>query len=181
MPKHTAILLLLVALVAAAGPAAAQKGQQTGQQTGRQSGPFSEREAADLKDIWKPAPTPKGGVSWQLLESTTETTRKAADGYIRSKPVFPEAVKALNGKRVRVSGFMMPLENASRQKHFVLLAYPPGCPFHTHALPNQFIEVRADTPFPVEIEQAIVVEGQLELTGLDESGIFYRLKAAGPG
>jgi len=173
MPKHTAILLPLIALLAAVAPAAAQ--------TGRQSGPFSEREAADLKDIWKPAPTPRGGVSWQLLESTRETTRKAADGYIRSKPVFPEAVKALNGKRVRVAGFMMPLENASRQKHFVLLGYPPGCPFHTHALPNQFIEVRADTPFPVEIEQAIVVEGLLELTGADESGIFYRLKAATPG
>jgi hypothetical protein len=173
MPKPIALLLPLVALAAFATPAAAQ--------AGRQSGPYSEREAADLKDIWKPAPTPKGGVSWQLLESTKETTRKAADGYIRTKPVFPDAVKALNGKRVRVAGFMMPLENASRQKHFVLLGYPPGCPFHTHAMPNQFIEVRADTAFPVEIEQAVIVEGQLELTGSDESGIFYRLKGATPG
>lgn len=168
-----ALLLLATTAALAATPATAQ--------TGRQTGPFSERQAAEIKDIWKPASTPKGGVSWQLLESTKETTRKAPDGYIRSKPVFPASVQALDGKRVRVAGFMMPLENASRQKHFVLMAYPPGCPFHTHALPNQFIEVKADQAFAVEIEQAIVVEGVLELTGADESGIFYRMKAAKPG
>jgi hypothetical protein len=168
----SAVAALALAAVATF-PAAAQ--------TGRQTGPFAERQVAELKDIWKPAATPAGGISWQVLESTRETTRKAPDGYIRSKPVFPAGVQALNGKRVRVAGFMMPLENASRQKHFVLMAYPPGCPFHTHALPNQFIEVKADQAFAVEIEQAIVVEGVLELTGMDESGIFYRMKAAKPG
>lgn len=169
--KPALLALALAALVAAPAPA----------QTGRQTGPYSEQQMADIKDVWKPAATPKGGVSWQLLESTKETTRKAADGYLRSKPVFPATVQALNGKRVRVAGFMMPLENASKQKHFVLMAYPPGCPFHTHALPNQFIEVKADQAFAVDIEQAIVVEGVLELTGQDESGIFYRMKAARPG
>jgi hypothetical protein len=171
MKPATLALALLAGLAAA--PAFAQAKPK--------AGPFTEQQVADLKDVWKPATTPKGGISWQLLESTTETTRKAPDGYIRSKPLFPASVQALNGKRVKVAGFMMPLENASRQKHFVLLAYPPGCPFHTHALPNQFIEVKADQAFAVDIEQAIVVEGVLELTGADESGIFYRLKAAKPG
>jgi len=143
--------------------------------------PVAMQQGPPISDIWQPAATPRGGVSWKLLESTKETTRTADDGYIRSRPVFPAGVKSLNGKRVKVAGFMMPLENASRQRHFVLLAYPPGCPFHTHAMPNQFIEVKADVAFPVEIEQAIVVEGVLELTGQDESGIFYRLKASRPG
>lgn len=134
-----------------------------------------------VEDIWQPAPTPAGGVSWKLLESAGETTRTDAQGYIRAKPVFPPAVKALDGKRVKVAGFMMPLENAAKQGHFVLLAYPPGCPFHMHAGPDQFIEVRATTPFAVEVERAIVVEGVLELTGEDESGIFYRIKGARPG
>lgn len=132
-------------------------------------------------DVWKPAPPPKGGVSWDLLESTGETTRTDEQGYIRAKPVFPPAVRALNGKRIRVAGFMMPLENAARQSHFVLLAYPPGCPFHMHAGPDQFIEVKATTAFPVEIERAITVEGVLELTGEDESGIFFRMTDSRPG
>ncbi|MCS6987345.1 MAG: DUF3299 domain-containing protein [Sphingomonadaceae bacterium] len=134
-----------------------------------------------LEDVWKPAATPQGGIPWKLLESTGETTRVDAHGFLRSKPVFPPGVRALQGKRVKVAGFMMPLENAAKQSHFVLLAYPPGCPFHLHAGPNQFIEVRAATPFPVEVERAVVVEGILELTGEDESGVFYRLLQARPG
>jgi len=169
------MIAIALLLSAAAQPGLAALSQPVSLQ------PIAMQQGVPIDDIWQPAATPKGGVSWKLLESTKETTRKAEDGYIRSKPVFPAGVKSLNGKRVKVAGFMMPLENASRQKHFVLLAYPPGCPFHTHAMPNQFIEVRADVAFPVEIEQAIVVEGVLELTGQDESGIFYRLKASRPG
>ncbi len=167
MPRTPSLLLLALLL---ASPALAQLARPAAMQPG-----------PAIEDIWKPAATPPGGVSWSLLESTRETTRKGSDGYIRSRPIFPAGVQALNGRRIKVAGFMMPLENASRQRHFVLLAYPPGCPFHLHAGPNQFIEVKADTAFPVEIERAIVVEGVLELTGQDESGIFYRLRGARPG
>ncbi len=143
--------------------------------------PIAMQQGPAIQDIWQPAATPKGGISWRLLESTKETTRRKDDGYIYSRPVFPPSVQALNGKRIKVAGFMMPLENSSRQKRFVLLAYPPGCPFHTHAMPNQFIEVIADTAFPVELETATVVEGVLQLTGQDESGIFFRLTGSKPG
>jgi len=134
----------------------------------------------DVEDIWKPAPTPKGGVSWSVLEATGETTRKDDQGYILSKPLFTSTVKGLEGKRIKVSGWMMPLENGSTQKHFVLLAYPPGCPFHFHAAPNQFIEVYADSAFPTNETKMFTVSGVLELTGQDESGIFYRMRLAKP-
>lgn len=133
-----------------------------------------------VEDIWKPAATPKGGVSWKTLEATGETTRNDAQGYILSKPKFTAAVKRLEGKRIKVAGWMMPLENGAKQKHFVLLGYPPGCPFHFHAAPNQFIEVYADTPFPTNETNVHIVSGVLELTGYDESGIFYRLRQAKP-
>ncbi|MEP3225629.1 MAG: DUF3299 domain-containing protein [Parasphingorhabdus sp.] len=135
---------------------------------------------APVEDIWKPAATPKGGVSWKTLEATGEKTRKDKQGYIRSKPIFAPKVKALNGKRIKVAGWMMPLQNSAKQSNFVLLAYPPGCPFHFHAAPTQFIEVEADIPFPTNEKKVHVVSGVLELTGQDESGIFYRLKAASP-
>ena len=148
---------------------------------------FSAAQAPDYKsgraveDVWKPAATPKGGVSWKVLESTGETTRKDAQGYIVSKPKFTPQVKALAGTRITVAGWMMPLSAGRTQKHFVLLAYPPGCPFHFHAAPNQFIEVYADTAFPTSETRVFTVSGVLELTGYDESGIFYRLKQARPG
>ena len=134
-----------------------------------------------VEDIWKPAATPKGGVSWKVLEATGETTRTDAEGFIVSKPRFTPQVKALAGKRITVAGWMMPLTAGRTQKHFVLLAYPPGCPFHFHAAPNQFIEVYADTAFPTSETRVFTVSGVLELTGYDESGIFYRLRQARPG
>jgi uncharacterized protein len=153
------VLALATLAIGSAAPAAMQPGGQ-------------------VKDIWKPAATPKGGTSWKLLESTGETTRRDAKGIIYSKPVFPAPVKALAGKQIKVAGWMMPLENAARQKRFVLLAYPPGCPFHFHAMPNQFIEVLVDTPVPVNERDPMVIQGTLQLTGMDESGIFYRLVRA---
>ncbi|MFM7403414.1 MAG: DUF3299 domain-containing protein [Erythrobacter sp.] len=134
-----------------------------------------------VEDIWKPAATPKGGTSWTVLESTGETTRTDTKGYIVSKPKFTPQVKALAGKRITVAGWMMPLAAGTKQKHFVLLGYPPGCPFHFHAAPNQFIEVYADTAFPTSETRVFTVSGVLELTGYDESGIFYRMKQARPG
>lgn len=163
--KTMTALLLSPALVLAAGPILAM------QNGGK----------APVEDVWKPAATPKGGTPWSVLEATKEITRNSSDGYIYSKPAFTPQVKALAGKRITVAGWMQAIKPGSKQSHFVLLAYPPGCPFHFHALPNQFIEVYADTPFPLNERKAIVLSGVLELTGHDESGIFYRLKAAKPG
>jgi uncharacterized protein len=111
------------------------------------------------ESVWQPAPTPKGGVSWALLESTKETTRLDSNNLIRTKPLFPPAVKALAGKRIKVSGYMLPLENSDRQSHFVLLAYPPDCPFHLNPNPMQFIEVR--TRVPVSPERRLIKGAQL--------------------
>ncbi|WP_299322355.1 DUF3299 domain-containing protein [Parasphingopyxis sp.] len=134
-----------------------------------------ETAEAQQHGIWRPAETPRGGVAWSLLESTRVIDRRGENNMIYSRPEFPSRVRALNGRTVRVAGWMMPLQNSARQSHFVLLAYPPGCPFHLHALPNQFIEVRTSTPIPVEEMDAITLTGTLRLTGRDESGIFYRL------
>jgi hypothetical protein len=125
------------------------------------------------EQVWVAAPTPKGGLSWATLESTREIQRNDA-GILFSKPAFPDAVKGLNGKRVRVNGYMMPLETSARQSHFVLLGYPPDCPFHLNPAPTQFIEVRLGTPIAVD-NRVRTIEGMLVLGGADESGIFYKI------
>lgn len=134
----------------------------------------------DVEDVWQPAETPKGGVPWSVLEETDETTRIDDEGYIISKPLFSETVKKLEGKKIKVAGWMLPIESGTEQSHFLLLGYPPGCPYHFHAMPNQFIEVYASTPFETDESAVHVVSGKLELTGHDESGIFYRMRDAKP-
>ncbi|WAC48245.1 DUF3299 domain-containing protein [Asticcacaulis sp. SL142] len=125
------------------------------------------------EQVWKPAATPPGGIAWSVLESTKEIQR-IENGVIYSKPVFPKAIKALAGKKIKVNGYMLPLENGVRQSRFVLLAYPPDCPFHLNPSPMQFIEVRAVTPVAMR-DDVNTIEGTLVLTGDDEGGIFYKL------
>lgn len=143
-----------------------------------QTQPPTAKQIQQIKDVWKPASTPRGGTPWSLLETTKETQRKQ-DGIIYSKPVFTPQVQALRGKRIKVSGWMMPLNTSARQTRFVLLAYPPGCPFHFHAMPNQFIEVLAPAGVALNERDPVTITGTLQLTGQDESGIFYRMVAAG--
>ncbi|MFC4253999.1 DUF3299 domain-containing protein [Croceibacterium xixiisoli] len=130
---------------------------------------------------WQPARTPPGGTSWRLLESTRLNDRTdPSTKIIYTRPVFPAGIRNLSGRQIKVAGWMMPLENGARQKHFVLLGYPPGCPFHLHALPNQFIEVYSSVPIRMDEVNPIIISGTLELTGQDESGVFYRLRNARP-
>jgi hypothetical protein len=126
------------------------------------------------ESVWKPAAAPPGGISWTVLESTKEIQRRQT-GTIYSKPAFSQKVKALKGKRIKVSGYVMPLQNSPKQTHFVLLAYPPDCPFHLNPAPNQFIEIRTNSPIAVR-SGVQSFEGQLILSGEDESGIFYQMQ-----
>ncbi|MGL5837159.1 MAG: DUF3299 domain-containing protein [Sphingorhabdus sp.] len=157
-----------LALVTALPAAAAM------QQTGRVPDP-------KVKDVWKPAKTPPGGTSWMLLEKTKLNDRTdKKTGVIFTKPIFPAEVKALDGKRIKIAGWMMPLENGKTQKRWVMLGYPPGCPFHMHALPNQFIEILSPAGVPVNETKVHIMSGTLKLTGQNESGIFYQLVNARP-
>ena len=166
---HHLRLAALASFLLLAGPAPAPAAMQ-------------EMGKAPVEDVWQPARTPPGGTSWKLLETTKLNDRTdLKTRIIYTKPMSPPTVKALAGKRIKVAGWMMPLENGLRQKHFVLLGYPPGCPFHMHALPNQFIEVYAAVPVRVDEMNPTIITGTLELTGQDESGIFYRLRNARPG
>ena len=152
-------------LVASSSPAAMQKGNR----------------APDPKvaDVWQPAKTPPGGTPWKLLEQTKLNDRTdSKTKIIYTKPTFPAAVKALNGKRVKVAGWMMPLDSAKKQTRWVMLGYPPGCPFHFHALPNQYIEILSPAGVLTNETKIFTMTGTMELTGYDESGIFYRLKNA---
>jgi len=128
------------------------------------------------EQVWVAASPPPGGISWAVLESTREIQRQK-DGVTLSKPAFSPKVKALAAKRIKVSGYVMPLQNSARQTHFVLLAYPPDCPYHLNPAPTQFIEVRTSTPISVKAGVQSF-EGQLVLGGQDESGIFYRLNTS---
>ncbi len=171
--KAGAILLLGVL---AAGVLATASGRAAEAQTKALDAPGYQSHPGQT---WTTAPTPRGAISWELLGQTKEVEKVDANRFSYVAPVFPDAVKALNGKTIRINGYMMPLEETKTQNHFILMAYPPSCPFCMTAGPAFLIEVKASRPFNFSYD-AVLVEGKMNLIYRDDTGFFYRLTEARP-
>jgi uncharacterized protein len=114
-------------------------------------------------------PDVKGIVSWSLL---VKTSIRKTDG--RLGPHFPEDVRALNGKIVKVQGFMLPLETGDLHRRFLISAFSPSCPFCLTAGPETMIEVKLRAPVKYSLDP-VVFEGRFETLDNDPGGVFYRL------
>lgn len=89
-------------------------------------------------------------------------------------PAFAQPVVALDGKNVRVQGFMMPLDIGDKQRRFLLVAAPPHCSYCLPAGPDAMIEVRAKSDVRYGFD-AIALSGKLQLLKDDPAGLYYRL------
>ena len=83
-------------------------------------------------------------------------------------------LKDLSGTKVKVAGFMFPLDEAEQQKHFLLSVYPPSCPFCMPAGPEGLIEVLADKGITFDYN-LIKIEGTIEFPDKDPMGLKYRV------
>ncbi|HRE60028.1 MAG TPA: DUF3299 domain-containing protein [Micropepsaceae bacterium] len=141
---------------------------------------FMDEQPAPL-DALKPPPLtdylPEDAAAmWDVLATTLEANETRDDG-IWIVPVFSDSVKALDGKVIRVTGFMFPVEAGERHSYFLMQPRPPHCPFCFNVGANQVIEVRLDMPIAYT-SLPLTLEGALTLVSDDERGIFYRMNAA---
>ena len=123
----------------------------------------------DPRSAFKPLQEREGIVSWRVLSAVT--TKPVNN---RVAPTFPPAVQALDQQKVKVQGFMMPLEPGDKQRHFLLSAVPTTCGFCLPAGPEGLIEVRARTPVKYSVE-GVVIEGRMAVLSNDPYGLFYRI------
>lgn len=152
------LTLALLALLATAGAHALQ--------------PQDPAKASAQGGFWIGAdPAPAGTVPWQLLQSA-KTVQKADKKF---GPSFPKEVKELDKQQVKLYGFMMPLDQARKQKRFLLSAFPPHCSFCLTGGPESLVEVLADQPIDFTFEP-IVVAGRMAV--LDNDVVYYRLTNA---
>ncbi|MDW8311862.1 MAG: DUF3299 domain-containing protein [Burkholderiales bacterium] len=114
-------------------------------------------------------PERPGFVSWKLL---------AQVGLLRQNnrlvPQFSPEVLQLDGKSIRLQGFMMPLDIGDRQRRFLLTAAPPHCAFCLPAGPESMVEVRAKDPVRYTID-LVAISGRLQVLREDPAGLYYRL------
>ncbi len=86
-------------------------------------------------------------------------------------------VKTLNGQRVKLQGFMLPLEQAEKQQHFLLTAAPATCFFCLPGGAESIVEVKSENPVAFSLEP-VVISGTLEVLQNDEFGLVYRMTKA---
>ncbi len=109
-------------------------------------------------------------VAWETLAQVKLVRTDA-----RFVPEFEQKVRSLDGKRIQVEGFMLPLEQATEQAHFILSAFPvANCFYCMPGGPEAMIEVRLGGPIAFSYDP-LVVSGTLELLEDDPMGMYYRL------
>lgn len=119
--------------------------------------------------------------TWKTLSKVT--FRKEYDevmGFKVDKPVFSEQVKKLDGKTIKLRGYIIPVEGYKSHTEFVFSAYPYNmCYFCGGAGPETVMEVYASEPIEYTAE-AIEIKGRLELNSDDINRLMYALKKAKP-
>ncbi|MDP6707627.1 MAG: DUF3299 domain-containing protein [Alphaproteobacteria bacterium] len=119
----------------------------------------------------------KSTVTWQTLGEYELEYESKGPGMTVFRTRFPDKVKALDGSKVTIAGFLFPLQGGETHERFLLSAYPPSCPFCLPAGPRELIEVEAEEGVDFTYDP-IVLEGKFTILKDDPSGLFYRLIAA---
>jgi uncharacterized protein len=84
---------------------------------------------------------------------------------------------ALKGKRITISGFMVPLEAKEKFTHFLLSRRAPTCAFCPPGEPNEIMEVFSSKPMRWQ-ENLITISGSLVLLNDGKNEILFQMKDA---
>ncbi len=111
---------------------------------------------------------------WALLRQTP-VKADLARGVFTAAP--PPQVKALAGRELDVTGFMLPLDPSPMFSHFLLTRNTPVCAFCPPGEPNEVIEVNLDQ-YVRATGEPITVHGRFALQDNGQQGLFFQLDRA---
>lgn len=112
------------------------------------------------------------------LWATLRQTRIAEDdarGLFTA--IHPPQVRALAGKTISLSGFLMPLDSQVHSDHFLLSKYTPVCTFCPPGEPNEVVEVHMVRPIDYS-PRLLKVTGRFALENNGENGLFFQMIGA---
>lgn len=173
-PRFAAMLVMGGALLGSAGAQTLSSPVPPGTTSNQPSG-LPHGQGAGVHSPLSPfAPLPRRDdvVAWSTLTDITTRVEKK-----RIVPVYPAPVADLHQKKLRLQGFMMPLEPGENQRHFLLASVPLTCGFCTPGGPESMVEVRTSKPVKYKLE-AVVVEGTFHVLQNDPYGLYYRITGA---
>ncbi len=90
---------------------------------------------------------------------------------------IPAAIKKLDGKTVRIRGFMMPVkELQGKTTEFMIMRGQPSCCFSGATEINEFVTVKAPGKgFDTMMDDAITIQGTLHVGAIVDSGFIVGL------
>jgi len=109
-------------------------------------------------------------VTWQQLKAAQATSAAIT---------YPAAIMALDGKTIHITGYIFPLDGAEAQRHFLLSATGPACPFCLPGGPSEMMDVTAVKTVPYS-DAPVTLSGTLHLAKQPGTGAFYALGDAAP-
>jgi len=122
---------------------------------------------------WGPKLMQSDDQVWKLFAKCKIKTDKDLSARITYIP----SVKAMDGKNVTISGFMLPLESQDKFSHFLLVKNAPTCAFCPPGGPNEIVEVFSTKPMTWK-ENLITLSGTLILVNDGKKGVFFQMKDA---
>lgn len=159
--KYLLPLTVLATTVASTGLAFSSQAQPAFSQ------PPEERQAQNALPM-------ASGMVWNtLLGAKISYSSKAP--HITAK-LTPE-IRAMNGRTVTVDGFMLPMEDGEKPRHFLLSKRTPTCPFCPPGEPNEVIEVFSSKGVPYD-DTMLTMQGKFKLINNTENGVFFVIKDA---
>ena len=115
---------------------------------------------------------------WQTLAEVSFVNEKDKQGYTIERPQFSKNLKSFNGKRIKLQGYLIPLEETGSQSKFMFSSLPFNvCYFCGAAGPETVVEVESKTNIKFTT-QKLEIEGVLQLNDSDPDHHIYILKSA---
>lgn len=115
---------------------------------------------------------------WHVLAQVNFTTVKDKNGFETEIPHFSSYLKSFHGKKVKVKGYVIPLDEVGGSGKFMLSSLPFNlCYFCGAAGPETVTEVETTEKVKFSTKQ-IIMEGILVLNASDPNHHIYILKSA---
>ncbi len=115
--------------------------------------------------------------AWPVLRTAGFSEVDGAAGWHVAK-TFPEELAALDGRTVRLFGYVMPLGPDGLGRHLMLTLGANDDPFHGD--PLRVIEVTLEEAAPLSAGDRMLLEGRLELNRAPDTMQLFSLGNARP-
>jgi hypothetical protein len=115
---------------------------------------------------------------WQVLAEVHFREEKDKRGFTMERPMFSKYLKSFHGKKIKLKGYIIPLEETGGHGKFMLSSLPFNvCYFCGAAGPETVVEIETSQKIKFMTKQ-IIIEGILSLNELDPDHHIYILKSA---